>query len=318
MRPVQNTKRPGFTLIELLVVIAIITLLMGLLIPAVQKIRGKGPEIQCKADIAGLEAALEAFKLQYQVDYVPSAFFVSSNYSAVSLAAPNDLCVADSRAFLKRVWPRINFNATGFVGASGSQPLDGGQCMSLFLSGTSGTGLSDQPSPLAIPSTAGKLFYDFPVARLDANGRLKDPWGTAYAYFSGKNGNDFGYFGYPTAAANNTGYAKRYYTSPSAGTFYYYLADGGYRVATGGTAVTDPNLVAPAPNGSGQTYVRPLRTPDGSKFINSHTFQIISAGLNKTFGPGGNWTPGSAGYGQNSAGDDDFANFTRLRLGSDQ
>jgi len=172
-RLTQHSRR-GFTLVELLVVIAIIGVLIGLLLPAIQKAKVAAQRASALADISQLSVAIGNAKTTMEARYVPST--ITSN---------ND--------FIQFFGTR--FSTANIPGYATS--MNGNQCLVFFLGGYNGSaygqGFSTNAAlpftPASATSPIRSPFYDFPANRLVGSNNggppyFVDPWGTPYAYMT--------------------------------------------------------------------------------------------------------------------------------------
>jgi prepilin-type N-terminal cleavage/methylation domain-containing protein len=111
---VHRGSRKGFTLIELLVVIAIIAILIGLLLPAVQKVRDAAARTQCENNLKQL--ALASLNYESSMGTLPPGFNATSLMGSLAYLLPY--------IEQQNVYNQINPNL--FLAPNGTLPVQNG------------------------------------------------------------------------------------------------------------------------------------------------------------------------------------------------
>ena len=114
-------KTSGFTIVELLTVMAVIAVLIGLLVPALNKVKDSAKEIKQLSQFRAIDVGLEIFKKDF-------GNYPESNDNSLAPVNPIDntiYCGANKLAEAMVGWDLLGFHPKSGLTATGQNDLDG-------------------------------------------------------------------------------------------------------------------------------------------------------------------------------------------------
>ncbi len=180
-------RRRGFTLIELLVVIAIIAILIGLLLPAVQKVREAAARMQCGNNLH--QIALACHNFHDTNTFLPPGVNVPIGTSS-GMLFPTNILVTSGKvgpgpfptqfgSWLMYILPfveqdniqkNMNFSARDFANCNGPNSI-GAQVIKIYICPT-----DPLPSPVTTFTSGGTTYYFGMNSYLGNNGTYSWFW----------------------------------------------------------------------------------------------------------------------------------------------
>ena len=332
LRERTSRLRFGFTIIELMVVIVIIAILIGILVPAISKVRQTARDAEARKDISDLEQAIAQFKVSFGIE-PPSRITLYAqpgDWDSMTYAPDNKR----DKGIVRQIWPKFDFatcggasNGTTFYGTAMTTPinLNGAECLVFFLGG-----LID-PASGAFVGFGKDPARPFALSSAPASGAIPP---AGYLYITNREGPFFEFKGARNTTTGqftgrltdvNNNLVPEYrdplpqQTQPY---LYFSAASGNYRTAptTTGMPISMSNPWINTDCGGLMNYAyyskfNNAATPTASLPYKPKSFQIISPGPDARYGTGGFFDPNNNA--NLSADDrDNITNFHPGRLGN--